>query len=227
MNLIFPTILLDIEIVPFCFNLIRIANQNDFSQIVSELIEIIENKQTGRIYLYDKTTPVSLCTKSKILFNPFSFNVQEDALTKEVRKKIVEHLSALGLEKTLEEWYLFISDFFDKNTVEMDYPLEIESYFSITEYIKFWGAKIKDDSVSVADRLVKYCAYCASLLNKNIFFFVNYNSYFSTEELDDINQQLWYNKVVPIFLEHIENGEERHDNESLITFDEDSCIMEI
>ena len=104
------------------------------------------------------------------------------------------------MKSTIEHLAANISDIIAEQLVESELMLTYDE-ITVLELIKALGVKIDDSSISHFDKLLDILKLFKYLSKKKLLIFVNVASYFSTEELGMIFEQIQLLKLEVWFLE--------------------------
>ena len=155
----------------------------------------------GNVKLFDtKQTllkPVEILLVSDLL----SFDLNSTTVLKQVYLDLENQMNEVPeVKSTIEHLSANISDIIAEQLVESELMLTYDE-ITVLELIKALGVKIDDSSISHFDKLLDILKLFKYLSKKKLLIFVNVASYFSTEELGIIFEQIQLLQLEVWFLE--------------------------
>lgn len=158
----------------------------------------------------------------ELIIEPFTTDVNE----RKILTKLYTELSTSGNELYMEEKINVEKaafDYLDQLVIECDIPLEYDDTMDINSIIKLFNVKIRDDSVSLIEKIIFYVKMCIQIKKVKVVGFVNLKSYLSSEDLLYLYEYARYNEVYLVLIENRETCS--LENENICILDQDSCLI--
>lgn len=112
----------------------------------------------------------------------------------------------------------------EKQISLLDYDLDYSDSLEVKDFLKIMNLHFADDAESLLEKLIDYVQLLHEVLQVRLFIFINIRSYLSTEGLQQLYKQVFYNKGFILLIENNDNFI-REDNEEVMIIDKDHCII--
>lgn len=194
-------------------------------QIMTEIVSGIQlqcNGEEGDFVLSngDKILKMDKCMS--VVINPFSINLNE----KKIVSKLYSELKVIGNEYFVEKEEVnskvvqlldrIVSDTMYNNVV-FDLNLDWDGLF------KLYTVKIENSAESLLENIIEYTKILSRLCEIKIVCLVNIKSYLDEEEIKQLYEMAFYNKIQLLIIES--NEKTRIDNENIYIIDKDKCLI--
>ena len=135
--------------------------------------------------------------------------------------------------ETIQEQYLKelislngqIVNFIDYAAMLEPYEINIGTELDLAGLFKLYDVKFEVDDISLIDRLISYIKIMHQVCRKEIFVFVNLKSYLEENELLQLYEAAFYEKVFLWLIESRYENKNKYEKVQLI--DKDLCIIEL
>lgn len=192
--------------------------ENAFELKFTELnILVIENKQFFRRLIYDLKESVSgnesyfkiienleekdLSKMSAFITDVFDMNINESKIINKIYNLLIEESNGSELYDQKIKFENEINKFIEELIFKFDYNLTYD-HIDYKNIFKGVNLHIEEDFQVLMENLLEYIDISYKLLNKKIFFILNLNCYFDSNELEELKRYLCYNNVVVVLLQN-------------------------
>lgn len=192
--------------------------ENAFELKFKELnILVIENKQFFRRLIYDLKESVSgnesyfkiienleekdLSKMSAFITDVFDININESKIINKIYNILIEESNGSELYNQKIKFEKEINKFIEELIFRFDYDLTYD-HIDYKNIFKGVNLHIEDDFQGLMEKLLEYIDISYKLLDKKIFFVLNLNCYFNSNELEELERYLCYNNVVVVLLQN-------------------------
>ena len=222
MNLTNEQFGINLELAENRVNVLTIENPQVFSEILTDFWRQ-SNSEPGATILSDKDNVLNFAKDAELIINPFSVNCNDKKviteLYKELEKNIRESMFAdyQMIQNTLLK---MIDEAIQKEPYAISYDYELD----IPGLLKLAGVKIDCNQGSILEQLIDYLRIISQIKRKKVFILVNIKHYLAAEELLQLYQMAFYEKIQIIIVE----GQQgiRLENEYHQILDTDLCWVE-
>lgn len=192
--------------------------ENAFELKCTELnILVIENKQFFRRLIYDLKESVSgnesyfkiienleekdLSKMSAFITDVFDININESKIINKIYNLLIEESNGSELYDQKIKFENEINKFIEELIFKFDYDLTYDN-IDYKNIFKGVNLHMEDNFQGLMGKLLEYIDISYKLLDKKIFFILNLNCYFNSNELEELKRYLCYNNVVVVLLQN-------------------------
>lgn len=192
--------------------------ENAFELKFTELnILVIENKQFFRRLIYDLKESVSgnesyfkiienleekdLSKVSAFITDVFDININESKIINKIYNLLIEESNGSELYDQKIKFENEINKFIEELIFKLDYDLTYD-HIDYNNIFKGVNLHTEDNFQGLMEKLLEYIDISYKLLDKKIFFILNLNCYFNSNELEELKRYLCYNNVVVVLLQN-------------------------
>lgn len=221
MKLIYPDYKFHIEFSENVVNQIIVENPNEFSRLISELLQQINNDD-GRFVLSEESKILKLSSKMQCIINPFALELNS--------KKVIDRLYELCKQEVnqsdqyikFEELTSQLEEFICNLEESSVYPLTHECNGDVKALLKYVGLRMDFSEDNLLERVVDYIRINHELLGNDIFVLVNIKTFLNIEELELLYKAAVYDKIHLLLLES-QMTNQRLEQEITFIIDKDLC----
>lgn len=182
------------------------------------------NGGEGEIYLSEGDKSIRLDKDVRVVWNPFSVDLNE--------KKILSKLWGEMQEIAEAELYVHKSElnaaiilFLEELNQRIPYPLSYSLDLDIQQLLKEYEIKIDMQSTCLNEQIVNYMKLSHQILGINLFVFWHLKDYLSVEELESLYEMVAYEQISVVLLES--RVASKLPREQWWIVDDEHCIIEI
>ncbi|MCD7835771.1 MAG: type II-A CRISPR-associated protein Csn2 [Lachnospiraceae bacterium] len=200
-----------------------IGNKIAYREIISDIWNQVNGKY-GRFILSDGEKEKNIYTEMDCILNLFEL----DCNNKRILNKVYQEIKQVTNENMLEdvsEINTYLINFLEKSLGMVHYSLEYDYDLDISNIFKMFNVRFDTEEESLQAKLINYIRIMHQVCRINIFLFANLKQFFSSDELMQIYEALFYEKVILITVESAYINAlcvEKH-----MIIDEDLCIIEL
>lgn len=118
-----------------------------------------------------------------------------------------------------------IVHYLDKLIFLTSYPLAFNVDFNLLNLLKIYDMKIDTNFCSFLEKIVEYIKIVNQICHVDIFVFVGLKQYLSKDELEQLYESVFYNKIHLLLLESRQY--DILNNENVFIIDKDLCIINV
>lgn len=186
MKLVYPDIETHLVFEEGSFPALIIENQNLFSNFIDDISRQI-NSESGNAVLSSDNTPIPISGNIDLLTDFFSFEINRKNLLTKIIADLEKHAVAEDFLETgqqllgkVEKWVIDLAFCAD---IDVDLPK-----LSISSLLKSTGLCIKDDFVSLPEKLLTYIDLATRYKLCQIFVFVNLRSFLDYDTISQFTE---------------------------------------
>ena len=186
MKLVYPDIETHLVFEEGSFPALIIENQNLFSNFIDDISRQI-NSESGNAVLSSDNTPIPISGNIDLLTDFFSFEINRKNLLTKIIADLEKHAVAEDflepgqqLLGKVEKWVIDLAFCAD---IDVDLPK-----LSISSLLKSTGLCIKDDFVSLPEKLLTYIDLATRYKLCQIFVFVNLRSFLDYDTISQFTE---------------------------------------
>lgn len=202
---------------------IVIENPSLMSEVVRDISKQV-NGEDGEWILSDKDKIFSLEKSGIFLDNPLMVNSNEKRILTRLYKELSEQANTLMYED-YTRINSYIVSFLESLLDTVPYHLDMEVDMDLTGILKLYGVKIESDGVSVLEALLDYLRALSCICNINVVFILNVKQFLTIEEVQQLYEFCFYEKIYIINLEGQKNY--NLEQEKCVIIDKDLCIIDV
>ena len=129
-----------------------------------------------------------------------------DSNDRRILKKLYSDLSTLAYESesflATQDMLQKLQAYFYELEQKIGYPLEIDDEIDISAVWKAINVRVEDYADNVLEKICQYIKIVTEVLHKKVFVFVNFRSYLTDEQLEQLIELAIYNEVKLLFIEN-------------------------
>lgn len=193
-----------------------VENQRLFSKMVNELINQCSGQEGGFV-LADAEKIKNISKEVQLIMNPFAVDCNE----KKILQKLYQEIEMIGLENYIEDISVLHSEIIsclDKLSAAVPYAMNYSIDLNLPSILKAYNVQIDVKTDSLLESIVNYLRILNELCHIHIFCFVNLKTFLSKEEIVQLYEFAFYQKLQLILLENTQKD---------ILKDEKTCILDV
>ena len=175
--------------------------------VMSEVIRDISrqvNGEDGEWILSEQDKIFSIEKSSQFIDNPLMVNSNEKRILTRLYKELSEQANTLMCEE-YTQINSYIVSFLERLMYTVPYHLDMEIDMDLTGILKLYGVKIESDGVSVLEALIDYLRALSCICNIHVVFILNVKQFLTIEEIQQLYEFCFYEKIYIINLEGQKN----------------------
>ena len=195
--------------------------------IMSEVIRNISrqvNGEDGEWILSEQDKIFSVEKSGIFLDNPLMVNSNEKRILTRLYKELSEQANTLMYED-YTRINSYIVSFLERLLDTVPYHLDMEVDMDLTGILKLYGVKIESEGVSVLEALLDYLRALSCICNIRVAFILNVKQFLTLEEVRQLYEFCFYEKMYLINLEGQKNY--NLEQEKCVIIDKDLCIIDM
>lgn len=221
MKLVYPEYDLKMELQENQVFILSVENQRAFSKMVYDLWHQV-NGGDGGFILSEEEKIKSISSLLEFIVNPFSVDCNDRKILSKLYKELQEIAGASALQ-SLGEVNRAVLQFLDHLEMESPYSLHYELETDFIALLKSYDVKLEAASESFLENIVNYMRILHQLGGKEIVVFLNLKQYVTQDELQQLYQFAFYEKIYILILEG--SASPLSENEIGLIYDQDLCII--
>lgn len=191
------------------------------AEIVRELEDQCEG-QAGGFILSEDGSPLVIGKNSSFVINPFSI----DSNNRKILTKLYQDIDFQVKNELYEEQAEFCQsylNYMDCICRQSEFSLTYNIEPTCQELLKMADVKIDIEADTLLERIVEHIKISCSLLERNIFVFLNLKLFLAEQEIRELYKECFYRKVHLILIEAVYMG--KYPEEEICIVDKDACII--
>lgn len=195
--------------------------------VMSEVIRNISrqvNGEDGEWILSEQDKIFSVEKSGIFLDNPLMVNSNEKRILTRLYKELSEQANTLMYED-YTRINSYIVSFLERLLDTVPYHLDMEVDMDLTGILKLYGVKIESEGVSVLEALLDYLRALSCICNIRVAFILNVKQFLTLEEVRQLYEFCFYEKMYLINLEGQKNY--NLEQEKCVIIDKDLCIIDM
>lgn len=202
---------------------IVIENPSVMSEVIRDMSRQV-NGEDGKWILSDQDKIFSIEKSSMFLDNPLMVNSNEKRILTRLYKELSEQANTLMYEE-YTQINSYIVSFLERLLDTVPYHLDMEVDIDLTGILKLYGVKMESDGVSVLEVLLDYLRALSTICNIHVAFILNIKQFLTIEEVQQLYEFCFYEKIHLINLEGQKNY--NLEQEKCVIIDKDLCIIDV
>lgn len=192
---------------------------------MTEIIEGLQKQcdgEEGEMVLSRENQIIKFDKYADVIVNPFSFNLND----RKIVNKLYTQLQEIGIDYWEEKEKLNSEFVRLLDQVISTCPYTNIKYNLTCEWndlFKLYDVRITALSGRLLDRLIEYIKVLSYLTETKLLCLANLKSYLTSEELKELYQMAYYNKIYLLLIEPFER--EELEGEKLYIIDKDMCLI--
>ena len=194
--------------------------------VMSEVIRDISrqvNGEDGEWILSEQDKIFSIEKSSQFINNPLMVNSNEKRILTRLYKELFEQANTLMYEE-YTQINSYIVSFLVRLLDTVPYHLDMEIDMDLTGILKLYGVKMESYGVGVLEVLIDYLRALSSICNIHVIWILNVKQFLTVEEVQQLYEFCFYEKILLINLEGQKNYNLEH--EKCVIIDKDLCIID-
>jgi CRISPR-associated protein Csn2 len=192
-----------------------------FTKYVQELYQQI-NHSEGNFVLTETDKELDISKYVELIIEPFSIDVNDrkvvNKLYSELAKTAYDEENYLHTQEILAALQKYLLDLEQSS----NFILELDAETDIAALFKTLNIKFESFPDSIYERLNQYITIMAELLGKKIMVLVNFCSYLSIEQWEEVIKNAAYQEVFILLIESHQKCYSQENNRYII-IDKDGC----
>lgn len=221
MRLVIPTYDISIELKENIINVLSIENPEAYSFILREFWNQTRGMD-GEIILSEGENVYSIAKVMECIFNPFNIDCND----KKILNKLYQELKEYAIENLVEENAELNSKMLqhiDRIASGVTYALDYSIDFDVITLLKIYGVSIQTVGESLLENIVEYLKVMRQICGICNFVFVGLKSYLNENELKQLYEFIFYEKINIIVIESIHT--KSLEMEACQIIDNDLCVI--
>lgn len=203
--------------------ILTIENQKAYRDILLDLWNQVEGGE-GEIILSEGEKIKKISKDMEVIFNPFGL----DCNNRKVINKLYQELKEISEETLIQEYTEVnknIIEYLEKIVQHVPYALEFDLDLDLNTLLKMYNVRISSLSEGLLENIIEYMRTMSRICNVRIFTFVGLKQYLTSDELEQLYEFVFYEKIYLISIESI--FIKRLEGEKCWILDKDLCIIEM
>ena len=202
---------------------IVIENPLVMSEVIRDISRQVKGEE-GEWILSEQDKIFSIEKSSQFIDNPLMVNSNEKRILTKLYKELSEQANTLMYEE-YTQINSYIVSFLERLLDTVPYHLDMEVDMDLTGILKLYGVKIESDGVSVLEALIDYLRALSCICNIHVVFILNVKQFLTIEEIQQLYEFCFYEKIYIINLEGQKNY--NLEQEKCVIIDKDLCIIDV
>lgn len=193
----------------------------------AELLQDIWNQSQGGeggFILSEKEKVLKISKEVECIFNPFALECNDRKLVTHLYQQMKEQADNFLMEETMQI-NTEINRFLDTLIFQIPFVLKHNQEFDILNLFKLYEVKFDSDVDTVLERIIEYLRVMSKICGIVLYVFVGLKHYLNPNELNELYQFAFYEKIKLILLESIHLP--LNEGEKGWIIDADLCIIEL
>jgi len=224
MRVLFKNYALEIELQENKVVNLVIENAKAFSEICQDLWKQV-NGEAGNIILSDNEKVKSISKEVDCIFNPFSLKCNDKKILTKIYQEISKE-AEFCLQDKMAEVNSKIVEFVEQLISIVPYDICFEPDMDITGLLKLYNVAFEDSNGSLLEKIVEYIRIMSKLCGIKVFVFINLKQYLDENELMQLYEFCFYEKIYIINLEAYQD-KIISSAEKYWIIDKDFCIIDV
>lgn len=221
MKLVHPDIESQIEFNENEIQILVIENKSAFAKYTKMLFDQV-NGVEGEFVLSNEGKLQKISKSMDILFDYYSLQVNSRKVLPKLYANVKIEMNSGEYYKTTTELASIICNYFEEIIDVMQLPLEYNANFDLSGILKVVDMRIHSDPETLTEKLIDYMLAMKEFLGVNYFIFVGLKNYFPKEELEQLYQEIAYQKYGVLLIEG-DAREKSMQYENYHIIDQDLC----
>lgn len=220
MRLVNSRLGLDIVLKENIASVLVVENKKEMCYVVETLWNQCNGLEGDFVLSKDKIIKIDKCTH--IILNPFSIDFNSKKIINALYSEMSDVASIYTEDKG--EINKRILELLDNVLLSISYSgVEYNIDFSWNDIFKLYSVKLEEQYANLLEKTVEYIKVLSKLCGIQILFLVNYKTYFTKEEIEELYCQANYNKIHIVMIEAFES--EKLSREDVYIVDNDRCFI--
>lgn len=223
MKFVHPEYDLSLELQENKVNVVVVENQKIFTEMIQELYRQCSGGE-GAFVLSDKDKILSFHKTAELITDVFSLDCNE----KRIIAKLYQEIEELAMENLVAESMELnsqIACYLEKMCDLVPYYLAYQTEFLPSKIMKMVDLRFETTAVTLLEHIVEYLGITSKLHKSMVNIFVNLKSFLTMEELHELYEYTFYNKIPLILLEGFAGSQAPEEQWTII--DIDKCTIKL
>ncbi len=223
MRMVYPKYGITVDSLENMITVFSVENPIAFREMAGDFWRQLQGQEGGWI-LSEGGEQVSIAKKVMGVINPFLLECND----KKVLNKLYADLSETARESFFEETAQLngnIVSYIENLTQNVQYQLDMGLELDVTALLKAYNVRIQTEHETLTESIIEYLRVLQQICNIHFFLFVNLKQYVTEQEIQEIYEYSFYNKIELFLLEG--NYKTPLPNEKNWIFDRDLCMIEV
>lgn len=202
---------------------LSVENPQAYSAILRDIWNQTQGGE-GDFILSDNEKMKNISKEIDCVFNPFALDCNDKRIITKVYQELKEQA---GIYLVNEGAVLngSIIEYLDKLLEHVPYALDYHMDFDVLNFLKLYGVKIDTCGGSLLEKIVEYLRVLSQVCSVKNFLFVGLKQYLTVEELKQLYEFVFYEKINLIIVESVHS--QRVAGEKCWLLDKDLCIIDL
>lgn len=178
----------------------------------------------GDFIFSEKEKVLKVPKVAECIFNPFALECNNRKIVTHLYQEMKEHADCFLAEETMQI-NTKINQFLESFLWQMPYALKHNPELDILNLLKLYDVRFDSSADTVLEKIIEYLRVMSKICGIILYVFVGLKHYLNPDELKELYQFAFYEKIRLILLEpdHLPLNE----NEKGWIIDSDLCIIEL
>lgn len=181
-------------------NILVIENKQFYRKLIHALKESVSGNESY-FKIIENLEEKDLSKMSAFITDVFDININESKIINKIYNILIEESNGSELYDQKIKFEDEINKFIEELIFRFDYDLTYDR-IDYKNIFKGVNLHMEDDFQGLMEKLLEYIDISYKLLDKKIFFVLNLNCYFNSNELEELKRYLCYNNVVVVLLQN-------------------------
>lgn len=181
-------------------NILVIENKQFYRKLIHALKESVSGNESY-FKIIENLEEKDLSKMSAFITDVFDININESKIINKIYNILIEESNGSELYDQKIKFENEINKFIEELIFRFDYDLTYD-HIDYKNIFKGVNLHMEDDFQGLMEKLLEYIDISYKLLDKKIFFVLNLNCYFNSDELEELRRYLCYNNVVVVLLQN-------------------------
>lgn len=181
-------------------NILVIENKQFYRKLIHALKESVSGNESC-FKIIENLEEKDLSKMSAFITDVFDININESKIINRIYNLLIEESNGSELYDQKIKFENEINKFIEELIFKFDYDITYD-HIDYKNIFKGVNLHIEDNFQGLMENLLEYIDISYKLLNKKIFFILNLNCYFNSNELEELKRYLCYNNVVVVLLQN-------------------------
>lgn len=198
-----------------------IENQQIYTDFLQNLMAKNSSGE-GKILLSENNKKLAIQKLVSVVYSPFLLDLNNKKIISSLYQELKE-ISDEYFFVEKENINIAIISYLDDLILKVPYAVKFHLELDTISLLKQYEVQLDMDNVSVFEKLLTYIQLERMLCGTKLLVFVNIKAYLSDEELKELYQTAFYNKIYLLLLETAEK--DMLFSEKYIIIDKDKCVI--
>ncbi len=202
---------------------LSVENPKAYSTILHDIWSQVQGED-GDFILSDYEKIKNISKEMECIFNPFALDCNDKRIVGKLYQELKEQAGIYLVNESVD-LNSNIMEYLDKLIRYVPYVLEYNVDFDISLLLKMYGVRIESFGESLLEQTVEYLKVLSQICNVKNFVFIGLKQFFSVDELKQLYEFVFYQKINLIIIESVHS--QHIDGEKCWLLDKDLCIIDL